>query len=104
MLGVFRPKRFVLTLFGDDAALRSMAELPTDPKFIALPGFGTFIRTSLSFTKVETELSCLMGCFSLEATPLPIPVVTAAPMGTTTTALLHSASRPARDRGYSDMI
>lgn len=94
----------MLTLFGDDAALRSMAELPTDPKFIALPGFGTFIRTSLSFTKVENELSCLMGCFSLEATPIPIPVTAVAPIGTTTTALLHSAARPARDRGYSDMI
>lgn len=104
VLGVFRPKRFVLTLFGDDAALRTMAELPTDPKFIALPGFGTFVRTSLSFTKVENELSCLMGCFSLEFASLPPPVAASVPIGTTTTALLHSAARPARDRGYSDMI
>lgn len=68
VLNVFRPKRFVLTMFGDEAALNSIPELPTDPRSIVLPSFGEYSRTSLSSTKVETELCCLMACYSLNDT------------------------------------
>jgi S-adenosylmethionine decarboxylase len=68
VLNVFRPKRFVLTMFADEAAVDSMVELPTDPKKIAVPGFGVFARTSLASTKVETDLCCLMGCYALDPT------------------------------------
>jgi S-adenosylmethionine decarboxylase len=66
VLNVFRPKRFVLTMFGDEAAISSIPELPTDPRNINIPGFGSFVRTSLASTKVETELCCLMACYSYD--------------------------------------
>jgi len=66
VLNTFRPKRFVLTFFGDDAAVESMQCLPTDTKRINLPGFGCYNRTSYSSSKVETELNCFMSCFSHE--------------------------------------
>ena len=65
VLNVFRPKRFVLTMFADESAIDSMVELPTDPKKINVPGFGMYARTSLASTKVETDLCCLMGCYTL---------------------------------------
>ena len=66
VLNVFRPKRFVLTMFADEAAIDSMVELPTDPKKIAVAGFGVYARTSLASTKVETDLCCLMGGYALD--------------------------------------
>lgn len=104
VLAVFRPKRFVLTLFGDDAALRSMAELPTDSRSIALPGTGTFVRTSLSSTKVETELACIMACFSLEA-PVPRTLSPATSVASMISVAPQAVSvRSIRDRGYSDLL
>lgn len=82
VLNVFRPKRFVLTMFGDEGAIESILELPTNARQIMIPGLGIFNRTSLASTKVETELCCLMGCYSFE------------PMLSLNTA-------PRRDRGYS---
>ena len=68
VLNVFRPKRFVLTLFGDEAALISMTERPMDARRILLHGVGVYSRTSLSSTRVENDLSCLMGCYTLDDT------------------------------------
>jgi S-adenosylmethionine decarboxylase len=85
VLNVFKPKRFVLTLFGDDAALKAMTELPTDARHIVLPPWGTYVRTSLSSTKVENDLSCLMGCYTVDEKMLP-PC---------------SSPQNLRDRGYS---
>jgi S-adenosylmethionine decarboxylase len=98
VLTVFRPKRFVLTVFGDDAALRSMVELPTDPKYITMPGFGAYTRTSLSFTKVEIDLSCLLGCYSLEdIKPSSIPSVTSL------ANLIGAVPAKERRRTYSEL-
>lgn len=65
-LKVFRPQRFVLTMFGHDSDIRSMHELPTDLRRIELPGVGNFVRTSLSSTKVATDELCLMACYCVE--------------------------------------
>jgi S-adenosylmethionine decarboxylase len=65
VLDVFKPKRFVITLFGDEAAIAGIPELPTDTKQILVPSFGTFTRTSVSSTKCE-DLHCMMGCFALD--------------------------------------
>jgi hypothetical protein len=67
VLTVFRPKRFVLTMFGDQTAVDNLAKLPTDVKSIPLPLYGTYSRTSVSSTVVETDLCCLMACYRLEA-------------------------------------
>jgi len=68
VLTVFKPKRFVLTMFGDEAALDKacIPELPTNAKTIQVPSFGSFSRTSLSSTRVETDLCCLMACYSFD--------------------------------------
>jgi hypothetical protein len=78
VLNVFRPKRFVLTMFADETAIDSMVELPTDPKKIGVPGWGVFTRTSLASTKVETDLCCLMGCYSLDRNATKASTVAAA--------------------------
>jgi len=72
VLAVFKPKRFVLTMFGDEAALEksSIPELPTNAKRIEVPSFGSFSRTSLSSTRVETDLCCLMACYSFDVAPI----------------------------------
>eukprot|EP00607_Mallomonas_marina_P000670 CAMPEP_0182429322 /NCGR_PEP_ID=MMETSP1167-20130531/25687_1 /TAXON_ID=2988 /ORGANISM="Mallomonas Sp, Strain CCMP3275" /LENGTH=407 /DNA_ID=CAMNT_0024612771 /DNA_START=224 /DNA_END=1447 /DNA_ORIENTATION=+ len=66
VLSVFRPKRFVLTLFGDESALEKV-ELPTNSRNIQNGNSGVYFRTSSSSTKVESDLVCMMGCFSLES-------------------------------------
>lgn len=70
VLNLFRPQRFVLTMFSDEAAASTMSELPMDPKVIMVPGFGKYSRNAFSSTKVESELCCQMGCYSLD---VPIP-------------------------------
>jgi len=65
VLNVFKPKRFVLVLFGDEDDISTMKSLPTDTRKIVVPGFGNYRRTSLA-SRVETELSTHMGCFHLE--------------------------------------
>ena len=66
VLTVFRPKRFVLTMFGDQGAVERLRSLPTDSKSIPLPLYGNYERTSVSSTVVETDLCCLMACYKLE--------------------------------------
>lgn len=73
VLTIFRPKRFVLTLFGDQCAIDELAALPTDKKKIPLPGLGEYKRSSVSSTQVNNDLSCLMGCYSLDYCCLPLP-------------------------------
>jgi len=96
VLNVFRPQRFVLTLFGDEAAVRGMVELPTNQKTMFIAGVGEYVRTSLSSTLVENDLSCLMACFTLETPTAPVPFKT---------RVSSSESLPsyklARDRGMS---
>ena len=65
VLSVFKPRRFVLTMFGDEAAIESILELPTDPRKIVL-SHGAYNRTSLSSSKVELELVCIMSVFMLD--------------------------------------
>lgn len=67
VLSVFKPRRFVLTMFGDQTSINSISSLPTDAKQISLPLFGNFLRTSMSCTQVDLELGCLMACYSLDA-------------------------------------
>jgi S-adenosylmethionine decarboxylase len=88
-LSVFRPQRFVLTMFGDQMALDSLkAGLPTDQAVIALPKHGLFYaRTSVSSTKVDVELCCLMACYSL----VPVAVT---PLRTVTPAAVADRVSP----------
>eukprot|EP01038_Epipyxis_sp_PR26KG_P005128 gene5128-7144_t len=67
VLMVFKPKRFLLTLFGDEGAIKSMKSLPTDVKRINLNSFGSYSRSSQSSTMVDMDLSCQMACFSLDS-------------------------------------
>lgn len=71
VLTVFKPRRFVLTMFGDQAAIDGLKQLPTDVQCLPIPGFGTFTRTSVSSTKVDQELCCMMACYSLQPGAVP---------------------------------
>ena len=66
VLSVFRPKRFVLTLFGDQEAVDVLESRPTDLKKVVVPSVNTYSRTSMSSTVVETDLCCMMACYSSE--------------------------------------
>lgn len=66
VLNVFRPKRFVLTMFGDEAGMDEIPFLPTDPKKIPVPGFGVFVRTSLASTKVMIQSTILIRMLHFE--------------------------------------
>lgn len=98
VLSVFKPKRFVLTMFGDEAALDKscIPELPTNAKRIEVPAFGSFSRTSLASTRVETDLCCLMACYSLDTSA---PITTSASFGALASAA-HNSTAP-RDRCMS---
>ena len=92
VLNVFRPQRFVLTMFADDSALKGLKDLPTSLRRIALP-WGAYTRLTTSSTTVEADLSCMMGCFVLDKERLGVgnSHVTA-----TVTPLTQ------RERGYTD--
>jgi len=71
VLNVFKPTRFVLTIFGDESALKKI-ELPMDSRSIAAGNAGVFTRTSQSSAKVESDLLCMMGCYSLAPPSVPM--------------------------------
>lgn len=67
VLNVFGPKRFILTLFADESALKSLNEPPAVAfQRIIVPRFGTYSRTSVSSTTVEGNVSCIMICLAMD--------------------------------------
>ncbi|KAG5175296.1 S-Adenosylmethionine decarboxylase [Tribonema minus] len=65
VLGVFRPRRFVLTMMADEAGLKTMAENPFDQLSVPIPGFGAYARTSMCSTKVEGDCCLLLANYNL---------------------------------------
>ena len=67
VLGVFKPRRFLLTTFGDDAALRALKQLPTDPRVVPC-GHGVYNRTNLASSSMANgEEMCYLANYSLDA-------------------------------------
>ncbi|CAE7575685.1 amd1 [Symbiodinium microadriaticum] len=99
VLNVFKPQRFVLTMFADESALRFLKEFPTGLRRIALP-WGTYNRLSTSSTTVEADLSCMMGCFVMDgaSTTVPPSQAQAAPVAIGVMEPLLEQ----RERGYTD--
>mmetsp|Transcript_9861 Transcript_9861/g.16377 ORF Transcript_9861/g.16377 Transcript_9861/m.16377 type:complete len:505 (-) Transcript_9861:256-1770(-) len=64
-LNVFRPKRFVLTMFADDVAYTNLEEIPTSAREFFVPKIGMYRRTTVSSTNIGAELNCTMACFTL---------------------------------------
>lgn len=64
-LNVFRPKRFVLTMFADDVAHSNLEEIPTSAREFFVPKIGMYRRTTVSSTNIGAELNCTMACFTL---------------------------------------
>lgn len=61
VLNVFGPKRFIITMFADESALKNQTESPFLAfKKIYVPRFGNYTRTSVSSTTVEGNVSCIM--------------------------------------------
>uniref|UniRef100_A0A7S1UFX8 adenosylmethionine decarboxylase n=2 Tax=Phaeomonas parva TaxID=124430 RepID=A0A7S1UFX8_9STRA len=70
VLQLFRPRRFVLTMFADEAGLASLSEDPFEDKALLLPRFGMYIqRNAASNTTVEVDTVCRMGCWELSEDP-----------------------------------
>lgn len=62
-LNIFKPKRFLLTMFSDEAVTKDLVDFPMNSKVINIPNFGNYVRSAISSTKVETEIVCQMGCY-----------------------------------------
>jgi S-adenosylmethionine decarboxylase len=63
VLAIFRPKRFVLTMFWDECAIDI---LPTDVRAYIVPDHGPYLRSSATQTKVDIQRQyCFMACYSL---------------------------------------
>lgn len=68
VLGVFRPRRFVLTMFGVEAAMDCIKSLPTNNRCYELPMKGCYSRTSSTSTFIEQqEQLCIMSCYAFSA-------------------------------------
>jgi len=67
VLSIFKPKRFVITMWADEAGVSAMSENPCDLKRISMPSKTNYIRTSVSSTKIEGETCCLLSNWCLEA-------------------------------------
>lgn len=80
VLTVFKPQRFVMTMFGDQESINQLKTLPSDAQSIMVPGLGNYFRTSLSSTQVDIELGCLMAVYSLDMSSSPANV-TVSPNG-----------------------
>ena len=67
VLGVFKPRRYLLTTFGDDAALRALKQLPTDPRVVPC-AHGVYNRTNLASSSMANgEEMCYLANYSLDA-------------------------------------
>lgn len=70
VLRVFRPRRFVLTMMADQAAVLEMESnkqrLPFERAHVAVPGLGAYSRASSSTTIFEKDYRCFMGTWLRE--------------------------------------
>jgi S-adenosylmethionine decarboxylase len=79
VINMFRPQRFVLTMFGHEDGIQRLEELPTDLRQVPLSSSvktrgadsaeldaSRYVRTSSSSTNVGSELCCMMSCYSLD--------------------------------------
>jgi len=73
VLRVFRPKRFVVTMFADEGALADMnGATPFEKPIAHIPGLGTYTRSSTSSTTFEKDYRCFMGTWMMdEGTTIP---------------------------------
>jgi len=67
VLSVFKPKRFVLTMWADEAALKALQENPCTQKNYTVHNKGNYVRTTVSSTVVEGDTCCYMSNWSLES-------------------------------------
>jgi len=61
VLAVFKPLRFVLTMWADDAALKMLKENPCTEKTFVLHSKGIYTRTAVSSTVVEGDTFCYLS-------------------------------------------
>lgn len=106
VLNVFKPKRFVVTMFADEAGLGEITESPFEVARLTVPQFGaTYGRTSVSSTKVEGDVCCFMANYV--ELPSVCPPASAASAAATPSATAVSdvdageERQLRRNRGYS---
>mmetsp|Transcript_439 Transcript_439/g.579 ORF Transcript_439/g.579 Transcript_439/m.579 type:complete len:406 (+) Transcript_439:314-1531(+) len=66
VLSIFKPRRFVITMWADEAGLFALEDNPCDAKDISIPSKGRYVRTAMSSTKVEGDTCCYMSNWNLE--------------------------------------
>jgi S-adenosylmethionine decarboxylase len=64
-LNVFKPRRFVMTMFADDAGLKELAEKPFELQTIYVPHMGNYVRSNVSSTRLEVDTICIMANYVL---------------------------------------
>lgn len=110
VLGVFRPKRFVLTLFGDDGAIERLTSVPMSTRRIvsatskSADGCDTFKRTSFSSTKAGYDLTCMMGCYVYESHRSVVQPLSPAQKLTPQTVMAENGKRTCFHRSSSPAI
>lgn len=68
VLTIFKPHRFVVTMFGEeDLLLHPAKAMPCSFRKIVVADTGKYARTSTTITEVDNDCSCLMGCFVRQA-------------------------------------
>jgi S-adenosylmethionine decarboxylase len=108
VLSVFRPKRFVLTMFGNQEGFEQLKNLPMKEKNISVGSSGNYSRSSCSSTQVELDLGCWMACYSLNpSSSSPLVTTTKGKKGTVVAerserGLSHSTSLLSLSDGTSD--
>mmetsp|Transcript_2234 Transcript_2234/g.3036 ORF Transcript_2234/g.3036 Transcript_2234/m.3036 type:complete len:182 (+) Transcript_2234:2-547(+) len=65
VLQVFKPKRFVISMWADEAGLAHLEENPCEMKELQLPSRG-YVRTTMCSTKVEGDTCCFMSNWQLD--------------------------------------
>jgi S-adenosylmethionine decarboxylase len=106
VLRVFKPKRFVLTMMADEAAVAEMSlgtggqPTPFTKAKTVVPGLGCYVRKNTASTTFEKDYHSFCGNWVLQD-----PEVTKADPAVTVTAAagggIRSASGRARERGLS---
>jgi len=101
-LNIFRPKRFVVTMFSDEAVSSTMTELPMDPKVVHVGNVCKYVRNAYSSTKVESEMCCHMGCYSMES-PINYDLSSSTTLKGTITSNIGFPTGFRRERSLTDL-
>mmetsp|Transcript_5130 Transcript_5130/g.7093 ORF Transcript_5130/g.7093 Transcript_5130/m.7093 type:complete len:401 (-) Transcript_5130:36-1238(-) len=65
VISIFKPKRFVITMWADEAGLITLQENPCSLKKFQIPNKGEYVRTTACSAQFEGDTCCYMSNWSL---------------------------------------